>query len=159
MIAVTEAKLIWKLGPASASGRKMSTISAPTATRRRLMASRPQRNAKQDQQRRGDAGRNEDEVEAEGQPFAQREELEAEQHRGGDHRGDVQSANREQMGQTARAHRIRIVLGHAVLVAGDQRDGNTRLVTQQPAMDVARKALANGFKPATTTRLHDLDRP
>ena len=30
-MAVTAAKLIWKLGPASASGRKISTISAPVS--------------------------------------------------------------------------------------------------------------------------------
>ena len=41
MIAVTAAKLSWKLAPASASGRNSSTSSAPTATSRRLIASRP----------------------------------------------------------------------------------------------------------------------
>ena len=40
-IAVTEAKLIWKLGPASASGRNSSTTSAPTAISLMLSASRP----------------------------------------------------------------------------------------------------------------------
>ncbi len=40
-IAVTDMKLIWKLGPASASGRKSSTTSAPAAISRMLMASRP----------------------------------------------------------------------------------------------------------------------
>ena len=38
---MTAAKLIWKLGPASASGRNSSTISAPVAISRMLSASRP----------------------------------------------------------------------------------------------------------------------
>jgi len=40
-MAVTAAKLIWKLGPASASGLKISTMSAPVAINLMLMASRP----------------------------------------------------------------------------------------------------------------------
>ena len=34
-------KLIWKLGPTAPLGRKISTMSAPDATSRKLMASRP----------------------------------------------------------------------------------------------------------------------
>ena len=40
-IEVTAAKLIWKLGPASASGRKSRTTNAPVAISRMLSASRP----------------------------------------------------------------------------------------------------------------------
>ena len=40
-IDVTAAKLIWKLGPASASGRKTRTTNAPVAISRMLSASRP----------------------------------------------------------------------------------------------------------------------
>ena len=45
MIAVTAAKLSWKLGPASDSGRQINTISAPAATSLRVRASRPMRKA------------------------------------------------------------------------------------------------------------------
>ena len=41
MIVVTEAKLIWKLGPTTASGAISMTSTAPAATNRRLSASRP----------------------------------------------------------------------------------------------------------------------
>jgi hypothetical protein len=41
MIAVTAAKLNWKLGPTKASGRNSNTISAPAATIRNVIASRP----------------------------------------------------------------------------------------------------------------------
>ena len=54
-IAVIAAKLIWKLGPASASGQSSSTTSAPTATSRRVSASRPSAIPSEHQQR-GDAG-------------------------------------------------------------------------------------------------------
>jgi len=37
----TAAKLSWKLGPASASGQISSTIKAPAATSRKVIASRP----------------------------------------------------------------------------------------------------------------------
>ncbi len=40
-MAVTAAKLSWKLGPTKASGRKSSTTSAPVATSRNVIASRP----------------------------------------------------------------------------------------------------------------------
>ena len=40
-IAVTAAKLIWKLGPTNASGQRINTSSAPLATSRRVIASRP----------------------------------------------------------------------------------------------------------------------
>ena len=40
-MAVTAAKLIWKLAPASASGRNSSTSKAPAAISRMLIASRP----------------------------------------------------------------------------------------------------------------------
>ena len=49
---MTAAKLIWKLGPASASGRNSSTTSAPAAISRMLSASRPERNPGEDQHRR-----------------------------------------------------------------------------------------------------------
>ena len=41
MIAVTAAKLSWKLGPTSDSGQKVSTNSAPAATIRKVIALRP----------------------------------------------------------------------------------------------------------------------
>ena len=40
-IAVTAAKLSWKLGPTNASGQISSTNSAPVATSRSVIASRP----------------------------------------------------------------------------------------------------------------------
>ena len=40
-IAVTAAKLNWKLGPTKASGQNSNTTSAPVATNRKVIASRP----------------------------------------------------------------------------------------------------------------------
>ena len=57
---------------------------------------------------RRDGGRHQHQVEAQRQPLAQRQELEAEEHRRGDHGGDVQPADRQQMRQAAAPHRFGI---------------------------------------------------
>ncbi len=129
-IAVTAAKLIWKLGPASASGRKSSTMSAPAATSRMTDGLAPQRDAGKDQQRRdaashcrhlragqervadardsADARRNEHEIEPKREPLAQCQQLEAEKHGERHDRGDVQPADRQQVRQAASTHRLGI---------------------------------------------------
>ena len=92
-MAVTAAKLNWKLGPANASGRNRSTTTAPTATNLRLIASRPSAippstssaatqllivgNLRSRDQGVPDAGdracsrSNQDQVQAKGQPLAE----------------------------------------------------------------------------------------
>ena len=73
------------------------------------------------------------EVEAQRQPLAQRQQLEAEEHREGDDRGDVKAADRQEVGKPAAAHRVGIVLIHRILVAGDERDGDPRRLSRAGA--------------------------
>ena len=106
----------------------------------------------------GDRGRNEDQVETQREPLAQRKQLQAEQHRRGDDCGDVQPADREQMGETAGAHRIRILFGDPVLVAGDERDCNAGFVSRQPLANVAGEVLPDRFEHPRAALADDLDR-
>ncbi len=101
---------------------------------------------------RGDGGGHQHEVEAQRQPLAQRQKLEAQEHREGDHGGDVQPADREQMRQAAASHRHGVVLADRILVAGDESDGDSRLRALQPAMDVPREPLPDRVEPAARAR-------
>ena len=59
------------------------------------------------------------------------------EHGEGDHRGDVQAADRQQVGQAAAPHRVGIVLVDGILVAGDQRDGDPGRVCAAAALRYA----------------------
>ena len=74
---------------------------------------------------RADAGRDQHQVEAQRQPLAQRQQLQRQQHRRPDHRGDVQAADRQQVGQARPAHRLGILLADRGLVAGGERGGDS----------------------------------
>ena len=73
---------------------------------------------------RSDRSGHQHEVEPQRQRLAQRQEPQGQQHGEGDHRGDVQSADREQMREAAAPHRVGVVLVDRVLVAGHKRDGD-----------------------------------
>ena len=166
-------------GPASASGRNRSTTNAPAAISRMLIASRPSaipprtsRAATQlrtvgtcvaGQQGVADAcqppraGGDQHQVEAQRQPLAEREQLQRQEHGESDHRGDVQSADREQVGQTAAAHRVGIVLVDGILVAGRRWRWRCPRVPGSRA-DMLREAGAHPSRPLRR-RQPDNDRP
>ena len=100
------------------------------------------------------AGGDQDQAEAQRERRAQREQLQRQQHHRADHGGEVEAADREQMGEARAAHRLGVGLGNAILVAGGERGGDAALAAppsraricaerrcRQPAMR-ARKALA-----------------
>ena len=90
--------------------------------------------------RRGDRGRDQHQVEAQRQALAQRKQLEAEQHGESDHRGDMQPADRQQVGEAAAPHGVGVVLIDRILVAGHQRDRDSGRIRRQPLVDVLSKA-------------------
>ena len=109
--------------------------------------------------RGGDRSGHQHEVEAQRQSLAQRQELEAEKHRRGNHGGDVQSADRQQMRKPAAPHRLGIRLADGILVAGHEGDGDPRLSALQPAVNMARQPLPNRIEPAARAGPDQLDRP
>ena len=54
----------------------------------------------------------------------EREQLQRQQHDRADHRGEVEAADREQMGKAGAAHRLGVGIGNAILVAGRERGGD-----------------------------------
>ena len=72
-----------------------------------------------------------------------REQLQRQQHHRADHRGQMKPADREQMGKARAAHRLGILLGDAVLVAGGERGGDAALAAAaEPLADMRREPLA-----------------
>ena len=159
------AKLIWKLAPGQRFGPEQQhdeRADRDQAQGQRLAA---QRDAGEDEQggdagahgrhlgagqqgvgdagERAGAGRDQDQAEAQRQRRAQREQLQGQQHHRADHRGQVEPADREQMGEARAAHRLGVRLGDAELVAGGERGGDAALgAAAEPLADMSRQALA-----------------
>ena len=170
-IATMAAKLSWKLAPARLSGQSKSTTNAPTATMRKVSASRPKampartsrdgdagahgRHFGAGQQGVGDAGQrarargDQDEAVAQRQRRAQRQQFQRQQHHRADHGGEVQPADREQMGEARTAHRVVVRIGNAILVAGGERGGDAAFAgRRQLGADMGGEALAQAGEAA-----------
>ena len=89
------------------------------------------------------AGGDQDQAEAQRQSRAQGEQFQRQQHHRADHRGQVEPADREQMGEARAAHRLGVGLGNAILVAGGERGGDAGLAAAaELRADMGREALA-----------------
>ncbi len=97
-------------------------------------------------------------IETQRQGPAQCEQLERQQHRGRDHRGDVQSADRQQVGQPATPHCLGVFLAHRILVTGHQRDRDSFGVVGHDPFDMLTEPVASPSEAARLRRPGDDDR-
>ena len=102
---------------------------------------------------RAEPGRNEDEVEPQRETFAQSEQPQRQEHRGADHRRDVQPADRQQMGKTAAPHRLGVFLADRSLVAGGQSGSDRSARSGQRGPDVTVERGPDGVQASPGGRL------
>ncbi len=93
------------------------------------------------------AGGDQHQPEAQRQRRAEREQLQREQHHRSDHRGEVEAADREQVGEAGAAHRFGVRFGNPALVAGGQRGGDPAGAAGEPGADMVGEALAGVGEP------------
>jgi hypothetical protein len=155
--AQLEARARQRLGP------EQQHDQAPTATRRRVSASRPSamppstssaamhgahgrhfgagEEGVTDAGQRTRSGRDQHQRSAQAQRGAEGEQLEREQHDRADGGGQVKAADREEMCQARGAHRFGIGVGDRALIAGRERGGDRALPAAEPFAHMIGQAL------------------
>ena len=96
-------------------------------------------------------------VEAQRQPLAERQELQRQQHRRADDRGNVEPADRQQVGEAASPHGVGILLGHGILVASRQRSRDRPGRPGSALADVAAQAGRAANRARSARPAQDLD--
>ncbi len=176
-IEVTAAKLIWKLGPARASGRKTRTINAPVAISRMLIASRPSAIPASTSSAAtqlltvgtcapvsivyptpataATAAATSTRLNRRASRSLNARDFQRQEHSEGNHRRDVQAADRKQVREAAPPHRLGILLVHGILVAGGERDRDSVRPLREALRDMLAEALADAVQPARLGRSND----